>query len=81
MTSFRSALVKGKHLAEISRELDLGKYLFLSRGEEQSDGREKKYILANTVEALIAEADGAYSVIIAYRDKELESQQHPPEGQ
>lgn len=53
MTSFRSALVKGKHLAEIARELDLGKYLFLSRGEEQSDGREKNYILANTVEALI----------------------------
>lgn len=53
MTLFRSALVKGKHLAEIARELDLGKYLFLSRGEEQSDGREKNYILANTVEALI----------------------------
>jgi ribonuclease-3 len=53
MTSFRSALVKGKHLAEIARELDLGKYLFLSHGEEQSDGREKNYILANTVEALI----------------------------
>ncbi len=53
MTSFRSALVKGKHLAEIARELDLGKYLFLSHGEEQSGGREKNYILANTVEALI----------------------------
>lgn len=54
MTSFRSALVKGKHLAEIAQdELDLGKYLFLSFGEEKSGGREKKYILANTLEALI----------------------------
>jgi ribonuclease-3 len=31
----------------------LGKYLFLSKGEEKSGGREKNYILANTVEALI----------------------------
>ncbi len=53
MTAFRSALVKGKHLAEIAKSLDLGKYLFLSRGEELSGGREKKYILANTVESLI----------------------------
>jgi len=53
MTAFRSALVKGKHLAEIAIELDLGKYLQLSHGEEKSGGREKKYILANTVESLI----------------------------
>jgi ribonuclease-3 len=53
MTSFRSALVKGKHLAEVSEELNLGKYLFLSRGEEKSGGRDKKYILANTLESLI----------------------------
>lgn len=53
MTSFRSALVKGKHLAEVARELDLGEYLFLSHGEEKSGGRNKGYILANTVEALI----------------------------
>lgn len=53
MTSFRSALVKGNHLAEIGRELGLGEYLYLSHGEEKSGGREKKYILANTVEALI----------------------------
>lgn len=53
MTSFRSALVKGKHLAEIAIELELGKYLYLSKGEEKSGGRSKNYILANTVESLI----------------------------
>ncbi len=53
MTSFRSALVKGKHLAEIAFEIELGQYLFLSRGEEKSGGRTKNYILANTLEALI----------------------------
>lgn len=53
LTNWRSALVKGKHLAEISTELDLGLYLYLSRGEERSGGRKKNYILANTLEALI----------------------------
>ncbi|MEK7085985.1 MAG: ribonuclease III [Patescibacteria group bacterium] len=53
MTAFRSALVKGKHLAEIAQFLELGKYLYLSNGEERSGGREKKYILANVLEALI----------------------------
>ncbi|MBU1992735.1 MAG: ribonuclease III [Patescibacteria group bacterium] len=53
MTNWRSALVKGRHLAEIGVELNLGPYLYLSKGEEKSGGRKKNYILANTVEALI----------------------------
>jgi ribonuclease-3 len=53
LTNWRSALVKGRHLAEISISLDLGLYLYLSRGEERSGGRKKNYILANTLEALI----------------------------
>jgi len=53
MTNYRSALVKGRHLADIAHELDLGKYLHLSRGEDHSNGREKNHILANTLEALI----------------------------
>ncbi len=53
LTNWRSALVKGRHLAEIAQNLDLGFYLYLSRGEERSGGRRKNYILANTLEALI----------------------------
>lgn len=53
LTAFRSALVKGKHLAEVAKRLELGQYLYVSRGEEKSGGREKNYILANSVEALI----------------------------
>ncbi len=53
MTAYRSALVKGKHLAEVGAELELGQYLFLSKGEERSGGRTKKYILGNAVESLI----------------------------
>lgn len=53
MTAFRSALVQGRHLAEVAKELNLGEYLLLSHGEEKSGGREKNYILANLLEALI----------------------------
>lgn len=53
MTTFRSALVQGKHLAEIAIELKIGDYLYLSNGEERSGGRSKNYILANALEALI----------------------------
>lgn len=53
LTNFRSALVKGKHLAEVARCLALGQYLLLSRGEEQSGGQGKNYLLANVLEALI----------------------------
>ena len=53
LTAYRSALVKGKNLAKVAKEIGLGQYLFLSKGEEKSGGREKDYLLANTVEALI----------------------------
>lgn len=53
LTNWRSALVKGVTLAQVAQDLDLGKYLKLSKGEEKSGGREKEYLLANTVEALI----------------------------
>lgn len=53
LTNWRSALVKGKNLAKVAKKLGLGEFLYLSRGEELSGGREKAYILANTVEALI----------------------------
>jgi ribonuclease III len=53
LTNWRSALVKGKHLAEIAENLKLGTYIYLSKGEEKSGGRTKHIILANILEALI----------------------------
>ena len=71
LTNWRSALVKGKHLAEISQKLDLGLYLYLSRGEERSGGRKKNYILANTLEALIGAIylDKEYNAALAFIDE------------
>ncbi|MEK7218896.1 MAG: ribonuclease III [Patescibacteria group bacterium] len=53
LTNWRSALVQGDHLAEVAKDIKLGEYLFMSRGEEASDGRRKPSTLANAVEALI----------------------------
>jgi ribonuclease III len=70
LTNWRAALVKGKHLAEISQKLDLGVYLYLSRGEERSGGRKKNYILANTLEALIGAIylDQGYAAALGFID-------------
>ena len=53
LTNLRSALVQGKHLAEIAKEINLGEYLYLSKGEELSGGKGKNYILADLLEAFI----------------------------
>lgn len=53
LTNWRSSIVKGEVLAKVAAEIELGEYLFLSRGEEKSGGRHRSLILANTFEALI----------------------------
>ncbi len=53
LTNFRSSLVNARSLAEAAKRLDLGKYLFLSKGEESTGGRDRQYLLANTFEALL----------------------------
>jgi len=53
LTNWRSALVKGETLATIAREIQVGNYLIMSRGEDTSGGREKSSTLADVVEALI----------------------------
>lgn len=53
LTNLRSALTNTNNLYMVSKGLELGKHLKLSRGEEHSGGRENKTILADTLEALI----------------------------
>ena len=52
-TEIKSSIVKTGSLAEAAEDLELGKYLFLSKGEEQGNGRKNKNILADIFEALI----------------------------
>jgi ribonuclease-3 len=53
LTSFRAALVRTESLAHEAKKLNYGKYVFMSRGEEATGGRERPYILANTFEAVL----------------------------
>jgi ribonuclease-3 len=50
----RAALVNARRLAALARELDLGAYLLLGKGEEQQAGREKPSLLADALEAVMA---------------------------
>lgn len=53
MTRIRASVVCEQSLAQAARELDLGKYLLLGKGEEGTQGREKNSILADSMESLI----------------------------
>ncbi|HZA00090.1 MAG TPA: ribonuclease III [Acidimicrobiales bacterium] len=53
LTDVRKAVVNAVTLAEVADELELGSYLLLGKGEEQSGGREKPSILADALEAVL----------------------------
>ena len=52
LSKIRAAVVNETCLAELARQIDLGKYLLLGKGEAASGGREKNSLLANAYEAL-----------------------------
>jgi ribonuclease III len=53
LAKVRSAAVKTGSLAAIARELGLGRYVKLGRGEAASGGHDKDSIMADTLEAVI----------------------------
>ncbi len=52
----RASLVSSVALAEVARRIGLGEFIRLGKGEEQTGGRTKSSILADTVEAVIGAA-------------------------
>lgn len=52
LSPLRSGVVNMKALAGIARELDIGPYLRIGKGEETTGGRDKSSILADSLEAL-----------------------------
>ena len=54
LTARRAALVCERTLSVIAHSLELGKYLLMGNGEEQTGGREKPSILADAMEAVFA---------------------------
>lgn len=68
LTRIRSALVNETGLAAVARSIDLGKYLLLGRGEDNSTGREKSSILSCAYEAVLGAMflDGDYATVQEY---------------
>lgn len=62
LTRLRAALVCEKALHKFALQINLGKYIFLGKGEERTGGRKRPSILADAFEALIASIylDGGY---------------------
>lgn len=54
LSRLRAAVVSEPALASIARELGLGTFLLLGKGEDQTGGRNKDSLLADCLEALIA---------------------------
>ena len=54
LTKLRAGTVCERSLYEFAKEIDLGKYLLLGKGESNSGGRERASILADAFEAVIA---------------------------
>ena len=53
LSPLRSGIVNMRALADIARELELGQYIRLGKGEEVTGGRDKNSLLADALEALI----------------------------
>lgn len=54
LTSLRADIINRVGLARLARTLDLGSYVYLSRGEDERGGRERSSMLSDAFEALIA---------------------------
>jgi ribonuclease III len=53
LTNMRGALVRLSRLSAWGAEVDLGRYLYLSKGEEAQGGRERATIIGRAMEALL----------------------------
>lgn len=81
LTKLRSTLVCEQALAYCARELEVGAYILLGRGEEATGGRNRDSIIADVVEAIIGAIyldggfDKAKEFIHAFVLSDLENKQ------
>ncbi|MCG8352386.1 MAG: ribonuclease III [Chloroflexales bacterium] len=78
LTALRAALVKTTTLARFARELRLGNYVRISRGEDSPAARDRPPLLADVFEALLGAIyldqglDTARSFVMPFLERELE---------
>jgi len=53
MTRFRASIINGEVLAQLARELGVGEFLIMGKGEEIDGGRDKERNLAGAFEAIL----------------------------
>ena len=53
LSKLRAAIVNENQLAELARSIDLGDYLYLGKGEDQTGGRDKPSLLSDAFEAVL----------------------------
>ena len=79
MSRMRATLVRGKTLAELGREFELGDYLLLGPGELKSGGFRRDSILADCVEAIIgavyldSDVETVRQVVLAWYKSRLDT--------
>ena len=54
LSKLRAHVVSERHLIRVAKQLELGEYLRLGRGEEKSGGRGKTALLVDALEAILA---------------------------
>jgi ribonuclease-3 len=75
LTQMKSLLVSKPILSVKARDMDIGRYLFMSSGEEESGGRDRSSILADAFEAVIGAIylDGGMEAARAFIEDKLMS--------
>lgn len=75
LSKWRASLVNESMLAEIARDLDLAKFIFLGRSEEGQRGQMRPRLLASTFEAILGALylDGGLEVTRTIIDREFAS--------
>ncbi|MFH0798633.1 MAG: ribonuclease III [Pseudomonadota bacterium] len=53
LSKLRAAIVNEGQLAELAKEIGLGDFLYLGKGEDQTGGREKPSLLSDAYEAIL----------------------------
>ena len=54
LSKLKAHLVSASHLFTVAQQIGLGEYLLLGRGEEMSGGREKRALVGDSFEAVLA---------------------------
>jgi ribonuclease-3 len=73
LSKWKAHLVSATHLHRCALKLGLGEHLQLGKGEDRNGGRERKTLLANGLEAVIAalHIDGGVEVARAFIDEHV----------